>query len=399
MKTRSLTPRLQPESPYPSDAVFMARTDLFETRMLGFYPLLLDTVTTLAAGLLRGRAAIRHEAGAGPEVMEVYTRAGIDPCEETYSYRTPMEAEQHANALISAGRRLVWPYPLPRGRYPETAHLVPTKLYRFLNAKSNLEALVPAEHVAKRHILSHNELDGFEPDGPVFLKAGGEAATGWGFAVHPCRDSSAFQKARDWFAERHDSVPFVIAEEYVELARCWCAGIAVDDAGTTCFGGAEQLFSSPAKQVGSLIDPENAFPAEGVALAIRIGEAARARGFLGIAGLDIGRALDGRLLVFDPNFRLNSSTSQLLFHDSASARSGLPVSLSFQVHPGGPFRVTASLLEAPITEGWFIPTRLFNGEKHPLSEGKHIVTGFVLGRDRADADQASDRLQARLLDP
>jgi hypothetical protein len=145
-----------------------------------------------------------------------------------------------------------------------------------------------------------------------------------------------------------------------------------------------------------MIDPANAFPAAGHALVVRIGEAARHLGFRGIAGFDIGRTHDGRLLVFDPNFRFNSSSTQLLFHESAVSRTGLPATCSFQVSIGGSFKALAKRLENPIGEGYFVPTRLFNGELHPLAKGTHIVTGFVLGKDRQGAAQTARLLQERL---
>jgi hypothetical protein len=50
-------------------------------------------------------------------------------------------------------------------------------------------------------------------------------------------------------------------------------------------------------------------------------------------------------------------------------------------------------LEAPIADGWFVPTRLFNGEKHPLTMGKHLVNGFVLGHNRIEAENAAKSLK------
>jgi hypothetical protein len=381
---------------YPADAAFAAITDLFETRMLGYTVLQLDTVTTMAMGLFGSRSAIRHEAGTGPEVLEIYRRAGMRVTEHMLPYRARHQAEALADELIAAGKRIVWPYPPPAGRFPEGSHLVSPATYRYLNAKENMSAIVPAEHLPERQILSHHQLAKFEPTGPVFLKASGDAATGWGFAVHLCQDQVSFEAARRWFNTYRDSVPAVIVEQYIDVSHCWCAGIAVGRAGTVCFGGAEQLFEAPGKQSGTLIDPDAAFPPAGMALAEAIGEAARQRGFQGIAGLDIGLAADGNLVVFDPNFRINSSTSQLLFHQGAATRVGLPVSRSFQVFVGGPFKEVSARLEAPIEEGWFVPTRIFNGEKHPLSDGKHIVTGFVLGSTRAAAEAAVALLGQRL---
>jgi hypothetical protein len=145
-----------------------------------------------------------------------------------------------------------------------------------------------------------------------------------------------------------------------------------------------------------MIDPEFMFPDEGRLLSVRAGEAARRMGYRGIAGLDIGLRNDGRLVVFDPNFRANSSTAQLLFHDSAVARTGHSVTRSFHAEPDCTFKALTTRLEAPIRDGWFVPTRLFNGEKHTLSMGRHIVTGFVLGHDRIEAENTAQLLKAHL---
>ncbi len=396
MKSDNLAPALPADKLYPQDAVFMARTDLFETRMLGYKALSLDTVTSLLAGLLNGRTAIRHEGGGVEDILAIYRSAGIEVEEETLLYSTQEEAYSLADTLIKQGKRLFNPYPLPAGRFPDNVFLVPLKLWRFLNAKVNLDSIVPPEFMPERKYLSCEELDSLEPSGPLFLKAAGDATTGWGYAVHPCQDKATFDNARRWFAEHRDSVTGVIAEEWVNVSICWCAGISISDSETLCFGGAEQLFSSTARQSGSMIDPEFMFPDEGRLLAVRVGEAARRMGYLGIAGLDIGLRNDGRLVVFDPNFRFNASTAQLLFHDSAVARTGHSVTRSFHAEPGCTFNKLATRLEAPIRDGGFVPTRIFNGEKHPLSMDRHFVTGFVLGHDRIEAEGAVQLLKAHL---
>jgi hypothetical protein len=370
---------------------------MFETRMLGYTELQLDTATSVLMGLLNGLAVIRHEAAAGPEIIDLFLRAGIAVEESLHTYQTEADAVACANQLIRAGHLLFWPYPLPAGRYQDAAHLVSPHLYRYLNAKENLAQWLPPEHLARRHILSHEQMAACDFSEPVCLKAAGNAATGWGYAVFPCLNKEHFTKAKAWFVERSQDIPAVLVEEWIEVDCCWCAGLAIDETSTLCFGGAEQLFSSPGKQSGSIIDPERPFTAKARQLAVRVGELARGMGFRGIAGLDIGRAKDGRYLVFDPNFRIASSSSQLLFHEAASVRSGLPVSQSFQSSPCAPFDEIAKRLHQPIEEGWFVPTRLFNGEKHPLSDGKHIITGFVMAADRDLATEAAKRLQQRLL--
>jgi hypothetical protein len=64
--------------------------------------------------------------------------------------------------------------------------------------------------------------------------------------------------------------------------------LSIDEAGVRYLGAAEQLFSSPARQSGSMIDDDDPFPKEGVKVAITVGENARTMGFRGPAGMDIG---------------------------------------------------------------------------------------------------------------
>lgn len=390
---KTLQPVLASDQLYPSGAVYMARTSLEQVRMLGYTSLQLDSATSMLMGLRNGTATVRHLACAGPEIIELFASAGITVDEDIHLYSTGDEATARANDLAARGLKLFWPYPLPETLYPESAHLVPPTLYRRLNAKKNMSALVPAENLARQQRISHEALACFESQVPVCFKAGGDDPTGWGYAVFPCPDQAAVVAARAWFGERRDSIPEVLLEEWIDVVCCWCVGLAIGETETRCFGGAEQVFASACKQSGSMIDPERPLPPAAQALAVQVGEKARLEGFRGVAGLDIGIDRDGRLVVFDPNFRFASSTAQLLFHPAAADRSGLQASHSLQVTPTGSFADMARRLQAPIAEGWFVPTRFFNGEKHPLSNGKHIVTGFVLGADRAEAESRSKLLQ------
>lgn len=388
-----LQPSLNAEQLYPAKSVYMARTRLPEVCMLGYTELQLDSATSMLMGLLNGYATVRHEACTGSEIFELFASAGIEVHEDIHNYRNETEAVAAATALTRNGHKLFWPYPLPAELYPQASHLVAPELYRRLNAKQHLSDLVPAEHLAWQQCLSHAQLASVTAQQPLCLKAGGNAATGWGYAVFPCRNADELDFARQWFAEHQASVPLVLAEQWLDIDCSWCVGLAISETGTRSFGGAEQLFSSPCKQSGSLIDPARAMPEEVEKLAVQIGESAGAQGFRGIAGLDIGLAQNGQIVVFDPNFRIASSTAQLLFHQSASSRAGLPASQSIQLTPAGSFSEMERKLRGPIADGWFIPTRLFNGEKHPLSGGKHIVTGFVLGKDRQSTSSAMQKLQ------
>ena len=118
MMLDALVSSLSTDRLLPPEAAFMARTDLFQTRMLGYTPGLLEAVTVLLMGVINGRTAVRHEGGVGPEIQAIYRRAGLVVEEETLVYRTAEEAWALADGLIEKGKRFFWPYPLPAGRFP-----------------------------------------------------------------------------------------------------------------------------------------------------------------------------------------------------------------------------------------------------------------------------------------
>lgn len=390
-----LKPSVAASHLFPANAAFMARTDLARTRLMGFAPLALDTVTTVFMGLLNGRATVRHRAGASDEILTLFEQAGIEVAERMRVFDTADQAERCADLLIADNQRLFWPYPLREGRFADADNIVSPQVWAELNAKDRLSELVPAPYLAQRRVMPLDQLCEIGFEAPVYVKAGGLAPVGAGYAVRHCTNEVELRAAADWFAAQ-GGIDTVIVEAALEIEHCWCANIAISDEGVIFLGAAEQVFSAPGRQSGSIIDPENAFPERGRTLVLLIGEAARKRGFRGVAALDTGLTSDGRLIVFDPNFRINACSAQVLWHASAAERAGLHTSASVQVSTPASFQAAATALEAPIAEGWFIPTRVFDAAAHPLCDGKSIFTGMVLGHDRRDAFARKAQIESLL---
>jgi hypothetical protein len=378
----------------PAKCAFMAHTSLEQTRLLGYTTFNQDTVTTLLLGLLHKRPAVRHRSGVSDDILAFLRYAGHAIEEDMRIYETAEEARRHADNLIGEGYKLFWPYPLPEESYPSDAHLVPIPLWRRLNAKLHLDEITPPAHMPKRVIVALEHAHRHDLTGPVFVKAASDAVTGWGYAVHFCPTQDAFHDAIAWLRAREETHAIVEAQEPVET--CWCVSLVIEPQQAYCIGAAEQIFASPGRQAGSVIDPANAAPDGVAALALTIGDAARRMGFIGVAGLDIAKTTDGRLIVFDPNFRFNASTTQVLFHDAAVARSGLAASASFASACPAPIAKQIERLRGPVDEGWFVPTRMIDAALLPSAKGVSHVTGFVLGADREDALQRQSALKALL---
>ncbi|MEL7459708.1 MAG: hypothetical protein AAFX45_12905 [Pseudomonadota bacterium] len=378
--TRRLIPDVPEAALYPPDGAWMARTDLQTTRLLGYSRLNLDAVTGHFMGLFGRQPCLRHAATATPEILSFLTDAGLVIKEDMRLYRTEEEAVAAANTLLREGYRFIAPYPQPAGLYPEDAPVVPTALWYRLNAKARMSDLVAADHLAPRQTIA-------DPAGlraPVYLKAGGDVVTGWGYTVRYCETSQQINDALDWFATL-GAADDLIAEEAMDVVTCWCAHIGCSDDTTYYLGAAEQTFAAPGQQDGSVIDPDRALPLAGQKLVLAAGEAARAMGYRGIAALDVGVTTNGRLIAFDPNFRVNASTSQVLLHHAAVQARALRVSQLVAGACDLPLAEVLARLEGPVRDGWFVPTRLLDGALLPAAEGTSLWTGFVLGLDREEA--------------
>lgn len=377
-------PRLRPmvsaDLLYLKDAAYMARSDLHQTRLLGFQPLNIDAVTSLMLGALNNLSTVRHFSCASDEILSCLDDAGLQINEDMHCYQTGTEAEAMADSLIEQGKRLFWPYPLREGRFADSAHVVSPALWARLNSKEQLIKLVPADALPRRRVLTCAQLGMDLPELPAYLKAAGVDATGWGYAVRHVQTDDDIVAARSDFEKL--GIDRILFEEAVDVAVCWCANLGVVDSGVTYLGAAEQTFAAPGKQSGSIIDPAVPFTAGGITLAIQVAEAAFCQGFRGICGLDIGLLRDGRFVVFDPNFRINSSTPQVLLYDSAVARCGMEVSASFAVQSVRPMTEVTSIIAGPIADGWFVPTRLIDQALLPAAKGANLLNGFVLAETR-----------------
>lgn len=380
----------------PPDAVFMARTDLHQTRLLGFQPVNLEAVTGIGLGMFGRRAAVRHRSCATVAFLDLMTLAGLRVEETTLRYDTGEEAHALARQLVQEGHRFLSAYPMPPALYDDSALLVPNSLWHDLNAKSRLHLLVPPQNLAPRHLVNHAQARPMTFTFPVWLKVAGDAATGWGYAVRHCADSSSYQAALDEL-EALDPKGTLIMESHIKVRRSWCACILVSPDQVIFAGCAEQIFDLPGKQSGSLIDANDAPSSEMATLMTTIGERARQAGFIGIAGCDVGETDEGQLVAFDPNFRLNASSAQVLLHASATARTGAHVTQSVTLRSQRRFPEMTARLERWVACGRFVPTRGLDAHHLAAAQGISTIAGFVVEHSRASATDTMNELQSLMV--
>ena len=383
---------VQPSVPFdrlhPPGTVLAPRSSLDRARWLRMPSWRLDSLTGTAISCLGSMPLICHAGVATSEILDFLETAGLERPRTLRRYRTESEAVALAHECVAGGARLAYFYPpLPGADAPEML-LLSIESYGFFNNKARLGEFVPSEHVPPRRFVDAAGIAGLRDHPPphaVFLKAAVEGANGAGKDLRYCPDAPSWRDAIAWLLTEQEHLMGLIVEDAVPVASTWCLSFGVLPERALYLGAAEQIFSEVGVQEGSRIDPSNPPPPEVEAVSRSVAENARTRGYLGLCGFDVGVDSAGRILVFDLNFRMNSSTPQVLMHAAAAARTGNPVSQSFGSVLGGPLEKTLARLRPYVEAGRLLPLRIFDGSLSDGGNAPSFISGLVLAEDAARA--------------
>ena len=391
-----LKPSLSPQNYLPSNVAFAARSTLQQTQLVGSGNYSLDILTTGLMGCLNGLTSLRHESGLCKESFCLLEQAGIHVDEDIRPYKTAQEAFQLTRQIAAEGKLLFWTYPPDPELVAGKCNLVSVDLYKTLNSKACLQNWVPNEHLPERVILPQKAFETYTFATPVYVKSASDYPTASGFSVRVCENPSQLSLAKEWFASKREVIPEIVIEKAEDIVSSWCSSLIIGKDATHYLGSSEQLFSQPAKHAENIVDPGNPIPPQAIQVAILIGERARRAGFVGIAGFDIGLNRDGKLTVFDLNFRLNYSSTMLLYLDSILKNFRFPLVKTYRVSAKSDFKTFFKKASKAAAAGRFIPFRLVNGNLHPDSNGYHLIVGVVLGYEREELESYIARLTENL---
>ena len=397
---------LQPVTPsanfselYPTKTVFAPRSTWDVLQMIQNQPFQVDSMTGVTVGVMGDMPLVCHKNTVTPLILDFFREAGLRPAIRTDTYETEEDAVAIARKHSEEGQKLVYVYPPPSALLDDVSFLVPVPLYTYLNDKSNIGRLVEREHQPGHRLLSVDSLDelfDFLPGREIFIKACRSGANGAGKDVYYCPDEACRKDAAQRLGLQKEALTGVRLEEAVGVDASWCLSFAIGKSGIRYLGAATQLFEQPARQTGSRIDPENLPPAFVVDIAAKIARRGSTMGYQGIAGFDIGLSPAGQAFVFDLNFRLCSSTPQVLLHEAATARVGARISQSWSRVFKASLAPALERIRHYSQEGVFVPIRLY--ERTQASEGQSVITGMILGKTIADIEKIKARMDAAIDD-
>lgn len=358
-----------------------------------------DTVPGLPLAIAGGLPLLGHVSATGPAARRLFAAAGLAFPTALEPYATEAEARAILARWIAEGRRLATIYPLPADWAPPQALLVEPGLMARLNSKAHLAALVPEALRPRREIVPRArlcEVADALPGEAVLLKVATDIGNGAGRDLWVCADAAARAEAIARLAAETRPFEAVVVERREDFAAVWCAGFAVLDEQVRWLGASRQRLTAEGLQAGNILGSGPSLPPEGRAAVEALAHAAGRLGYRGVAGCDLGLTRDGRLLIFDLNFRLNASTAMLLLQPAAAARGGLPVAIN--AHVAAPLEPEdfARRLQPWVEAGRLVATRVLDHRLLPSRTAQCSATGFLLGEDEADCLALEARIVAAL---
>ncbi len=326
----------------------------------------LDATPAQLLGFAGQMPFVAHEAASTPVITDFIVSCGLPRPARVLRYRTAAEAASLALDLIGQGRKMTYNFGvLPELEAPEGLQ-TPLKQFMQMNDKASLPDLVDPQYLSPRTVYPIGELAELSSKtwaGPVFLKVAGEVSAGGGAAVRYCAGQPDLDAAVLEFRQRLGCHDKVILEKEIATRQSWCVGVCIGDTKVESLGASIQLFSAPAEQTGNLLMPDDV-PADITRIALDIAGRAGRAGFRGIAGFDIGEVPGRQPVVFDLNFRPNSSTGLVLAGRAAQRRTGLPVVQSFFLRHDGPLAELLDAVQGEAVAGRIIPGSVFDAEAY-----------------------------------
>jgi hypothetical protein len=382
---------------YPPQTVYAPRSTRELMRWVLDDAFRLDTITGVTLTIMGDMPLICHQSTATPLILDFFRKAGIEPTTNLTTFETEEEAIAVAREYIGRGKKLAYTFPPPLDLHAPGSLLVTLSLYNWLNDKANLAQLVDNDYLPRYQIVQTDclsRLYDFLPGRDVFIKACYPGVTGGGKDVRYCPDQTSRRATLDWLDACKDGLSGVRIEEALDIKDCWCLSLSILEFGTRYLGAATQLFTEPAKQSGSRIDPDHLPPDSVVVIAKAIAERTRIMGYRGLAGFDMGTTLSGQVFVFDLNFRLASSTPQILLHEAAISRVDARISQSWNNQFTGRLSPVLERIAEFSQSGKFVPVRLY--EATQISGGQSVITGIVVGKTLTDIEKISAGMHAAL---
>ena len=278
----------------------------------------------------------------------------------------------------SAGKTVAFQYLPPDSEVAASCFWIRPQYLSDLNNKAYLEDYVPAGHAPRRRLITPKEVLSLKIGNvPVVLKVASRWGGGGGDDVVLATSEDDLKRAARLFAHE-----MVVVEEFLEIERNVCVNVASVGDEIRFIGTADQIVTEQGKFQGNWLGPHESDD-EPSRLAHEIMRKAMNRGYYGFAGFDIAVTKDGRVLCYDLNFRMNSSTRPLMIYDSVQRKFGAgTVGHLTALKYAGHFSAMCAATEKAIRGEVLIPLSVHDPNFSPHPNPISRISALVIGPDR-----------------
>jgi len=313
-----LEPRCTLADVYGEDVVYLARPDPRATGWIPGRPWDHDVATGFTLPHAGPLTLLCWSQCLHPSIQRLYADLGLDWPARVVAYDDEAGYAARLDAFSAAGRTIVPGFFHDPEHLPAKRWWVPPPLVSRLNNKRALAEFVSPEHVLPRQVVARRDLPTAGREAlPCAVKVVTDLGSGGGVDVRICHTAEDLASAGEAFRK----VEEVVVEAWVPDVRIHCAQFAAHaDGRLTALGASEQICGPDGRPRGNWVEADARFETDLQRVAHPIVDAARAKGYVGLAGFDLARTPEGRIFVLDLNFRLNASTGGLLFADALLER-------------------------------------------------------------------------------
>ncbi|WP_046174488.1 ATP-grasp domain-containing protein [Domibacillus indicus] len=377
-----IQPEQSSEDIYGKGYVYSPKLFAHDYEHFGGDLLSLEALTGRELGVAGEMPVICHEGTVTPGAVRLLEKAGLHLPSFRYTYRNDKEYVSILQKLSLQGKKVIFQYPHPPEDAPAPLYWVDPSIIAYLSDKRSIPALVPAEHVPPRRMVSLDELLENTPPMPFILKTGDGRPTSGGCGVLFIERKEQLYNINEDFGD----LSTIILEEYIEYERNFGFHYAADQFGNVRFlGKSEQVVNQDNCFRGSWISTEAAPFERVVEAGLKVMQNIAAAGYTGVAGFDV--LIRGDEFYFiDLNVRFNASSCGLMLYETIRGLSNKPSVRLSCLEWYGWFEEGLAVVEKYMDQEQFIPLSLLDAACVEGAEGPSKIIGLVLGRDDQEVE-------------
>lgn len=380
---------------FGSDIVYSQRISPITCTWLPFDEMSRDTMTGAALAVTGDMPHICSAAVATPAGLQLIRDAGLPvPGKELLRYSDKADYVRLLRELSRAGKKVAAQYRHDESELPGTNSWIQPSVLSFVNNKAHLESLVAAAQLPRRAVIPLAELASYisRQPLPIVVKAVTDEPTGAGLDVVICETAAEASRAEKVFGV----CSFVIVEEFLQIARNLCLNYAVTSKGEIIFlGSAEQICDHHGLYLGNWLGKSIEAPPEAIEVGRKIVAKGFTFGYSGLAGIDMAVLTDGRLKVFDLNFRVNGSTTPLLLAGSVMKRYGKPLIKVDRFVGTSDYREMLAVIYGELEKGQLVPFASYDPASGGHQGGQPRLIALLLGESKEEIDEYKRKLDLR----